>query len=58
MPHRELVAQDHDLEVLVGLGLVAKSEELKPSLEYYKEGEHHGPRIVPSTRLIDNGAQC
>jgi hypothetical protein len=31
---RELVAQDHDLEVLVGLGLVVKSEELKASLEY------------------------
>ncbi len=51
------MAQHHDLDVLVSLAPSAKSQELEESPEYYiEEGEHHGPRIVPSRRPIDHPA--
>ena len=57
--HGELVAQDHDLEGLVDLALSSKDKELEETLEHYiKEGEHHGPGIVPTGRLIHKGDQC
>src|SRR5436189_5918053 len=53
----DLLTQDHDLEVLVGLALPAKDKEIEQTLEHYiKEGDHHGPRILPTGRLTDHPA--
>src|SRR6059036_513756 len=55
--HGELVAQNHDLDVLVGLASSAKSQKLEESPEHYiEEGDDHGLRIVPSRRPIDHPA--
>ena len=46
---------DHDLEVLLGLAPSAQNKQLQETSEHnIKEGEHQGPRIVPTGRLIDH----
>jgi hypothetical protein len=51
--HGELVAQDHDLDVLVGLVHPTEHQELEEAPKHYiKDGEDQ-PRILPSRRLVD-----
>jgi hypothetical protein len=34
LEHGELVAQDHDLEILIGIGFPAKDKELEETLDH------------------------